>query len=44
MIGSAECPFYKHKEFVNKLKGVKGNFNGFIKDVFDTLEDYIVTP
>ena len=44
MIGAAECPFYKHKELVTKLKSVKGNFGGFIKDVFDTIQDYVITP
>lgn len=44
MVGAAECPFYKHKELTVKLKDVKLHFQTFIKEVFDSLTDYVLTP
>ena len=44
IVGSAECPFYCHKELVGKLKTVKNHFGGFIKEVFDTIQEYVITP
>lgn len=43
-IGAAECGFYRQKELSEKLKDVKHHFGSFIKEVFDNLADYIVTP
>jgi hypothetical protein len=44
MIGAAECPFYKHKELTGKLKNVKAHFASFIKEVFEALDEYVITP
>lgn len=44
LIGAAECPFYKHKEMTGRLKGVKGNFAGIIKEVNECLQDYVISP
>lgn len=44
MIGAAECNFYRNKELTVKLKEVKQHFGSFIKDVFDNLNEYVVTP
>jgi hypothetical protein len=44
IVGAAECPFYKHKELTVKLQDVKQHFGGFIREVFLTLEEYVITP
>ena len=44
MVGAADCPFYKHKEMTGKFKDVKINFGSLVKGVFDTLDEYVVTP
>jgi hypothetical protein len=44
MIGAAECNFYRNKELSIKLKEVKQHFGSFIKEVFDNLSEYVVTP
>jgi hypothetical protein len=44
MIGAAECNFYRNKELSAKLKEVKQHFGSFIKEVFDNLNEYVITP
>ncbi len=44
MVGVTECPFYKHKEMTNKFKDVKTSFGSLVRDVFETLDEYVMTP
>lgn len=44
MIGAVESPFYRNKELNIKLKDVKQHFGSIIKEVFDNLTDYVLTP
>lgn len=44
MMGAVEAPFYRSKELNGKLREVKQHFGSFIKEVFDGLAQYVVTP
>lgn len=44
LIGSADCPFYKSKEMSIKSKEIKSTFSGVLSDVYQRLDEYVVTP
>lgn len=44
LIGSADCPFYRSKEMSLKSKSVKSAFSNTLSDVFENIQDYIVSP
>lgn len=44
LIGSVDCPFYKSKEMGVKAKELKSTFAGTLAEVYQKLDDYVMSP
>ena len=44
LIGSADCPFYKSKEMELKSKDLKNTFSSVIKEVYQEINSYVISP